>query len=111
MASSYCPSHQARMIPFGKHMLILSEAHIKCNILCTYLMKFAAIIYPSLGQLQGDLTELDKENLKTKMVEDQSKQQDQEREDECGICMETCTKMVLPFCGHSMCISCFHDWY
>lgn len=74
------------------------------------LREFYAIIYPSLGQLQGDLTELDKENLKTKMVEDQSKQQDQEREDECGICMETCTKMVLPYCGHSMCISCFHDW-
>ncbi|BBG93968.1 RING/U-box superfamily protein [Prunus dulcis] len=27
---------------------------------------------------------------------------DQDRDDECGICMENCTKMVLPNCGHSM---------
>ncbi|ONI30215.1 hypothetical protein PRUPE_1G238300 [Prunus persica] len=35
---------------------------------------------------------------------------DQDRDDECGICMENCTKMVLPNCGHSMCITCFHNW-
>lgn len=33
------------------------------------------------------------------------------RDEECGICMEACTNVVLPNCGHSMCISCFHDWY
>jgi hypothetical protein len=27
---------------------------------------------------------------------------DVEREDECGICMEACTKMVLPNCSHAM---------
>ncbi|KAK9117419.1 hypothetical protein Sjap_016366 [Stephania japonica] len=35
---------------------------------------------------------------------------DLEREDECGICMEPCAKMVLPNCLHSMCISCYRDW-
>ncbi|VAH66741.1 unnamed protein product [Triticum turgidum subsp. durum] len=36
---------------------------------------------------------------------------DAEREDECGICLETCTKMVLPNCNHAMCINCYRDWY
>lgn len=36
---------------------------------------------------------------------------DLEREDECGICLEPCTKMVLPNCCHAMCIHCYHDWY
>ena len=35
---------------------------------------------------------------------------DMEREDECGICLEPCTKMVLPNCCHAMCINCYHDW-
>lgn len=34
-----------------------------------------------------------------------------DREDECGICLETCTKMVLPNCNHAMCINCYRDWY
>lgn len=33
-----------------------------------------------------------------------------EREDECGICLEPCTKVVLPNCCHSMCIKCYRDW-
>ncbi|EOA37007.1 hypothetical protein CARUB_v10010035mg [Capsella rubella] len=33
-----------------------------------------------------------------------------EREEECGICLETCTKMVLPNCCHSMCIKCYRNW-
>jgi hypothetical protein len=36
---------------------------------------------------------------------------DDDREDECGICLETCTKMVLPNCNHAMCINCYRDWY
>lgn len=35
---------------------------------------------------------------------------DLEREDECGICLEPCTKIVLPNCCHSMCINCYRDW-
>lgn len=34
-----------------------------------------------------------------------------EGEEECDICMETGSKVVLPNCGHSMCAVCFHDWY
>ncbi|KAE8687397.1 peroxisome bioproteinsis factor 10-like isoform X2 [Hibiscus syriacus] len=37
-------------------------------------------------------------------------EKDSERDDECGICMENCTKLVLPNCGHALCISCFHEW-
>jgi len=36
---------------------------------------------------------------------------DDDREDECGICLEACTKMVLPNCNHAMCINCYRDWY
>ena len=52
------------------------------------------------------------EVLSRKRVEDKKKVSDKDidRDDECGICMETRTKMVLPNCGHSMCICCFHDW-
>lgn len=35
---------------------------------------------------------------------------DSEREEECGICLEPCTKMVLPNCCHAMCIKCYRNW-
>ncbi|GMY26407.1 RING-H2 finger protein ATL47-like isoform X1 [Fagus crenata] len=35
---------------------------------------------------------------------------DLDREDECGICLEPCTKMVLPNCCHAMCIKCYRNW-
>lgn len=35
---------------------------------------------------------------------------DIERESECGICMETKTKVVLPNCTHSLCFKCYRDW-
>ncbi|OIW14647.1 hypothetical protein TanjilG_32989 [Lupinus angustifolius] len=35
---------------------------------------------------------------------------DLQREDECGICLEPCTKMVLPNCCHNMCIRCYRKW-
>ena len=35
---------------------------------------------------------------------------DLDRDDECGICLEVCTKMVLPSCNHAMCIKCYRDW-
>ncbi|CAK9172384.1 unnamed protein product [Ilex paraguariensis] len=87
----------------------------------TSLREFYAVIYPSLQQLEGDLMELMEDSKKRtrrseiltrKRVEGKSKSSDKdpERDDECGICMENSTKMVLPNCGHSMCINCFHDW-
>ncbi|KAK9276583.1 hypothetical protein L1049_006118 [Liquidambar formosana] len=84
------------------------------------LREFYAVIYPSLRQLEGELIELEDnykrsrcmEVLGRKRVDERRKfsDKDPESDDECGICMEACTKMVLPNCGHSMCISCFHDW-
>nr|XP_008353031.2 E3 ubiquitin-protein ligase AIRP2-like isoform X1 [Malus domestica] len=85
------------------------------------LREFYAVIYPYLRQLEGEFNELEDNNNKRsrctdvlgrKRMEDRRKHSDKdlERDDECGICMENCTKMVLPNCGHSMCITCFHDW-
>lgn len=36
---------------------------------------------------------------------------DLEREEECGICMEMNSKIVLPNCNHAMCLKCYHEWY
>ncbi|KAI5448064.1 variant 3, E3 ubiquitin-protein ligase airp2 [Lathyrus oleraceus] len=35
---------------------------------------------------------------------------DLEREEECGICMEMNSKIVLPNCNHAMCLKCYHEW-
>ncbi|XP_059657771.1 E3 ubiquitin-protein ligase AIRP2-like [Cornus florida] len=84
------------------------------------LREFYAVIYPLLKQLEDDTIELEDENERTRNSEMLNRQRvegkgkhfvkDPERDDECGICMETSTKMVLPNCGHSMCNVCFHDW-
>ncbi|KAG8640045.1 E3 ubiquitin-protein ligase AIRP2 isoform X2 [Manihot esculenta] len=84
------------------------------------LREFYATIYPSLRLLEGEFIELEdisrrsrgSEVLSRKRVEDMRKQFDNEfeRDHECGICMEDSAKMVLPNCGHSLCISCFRDW-
>ncbi|CAL2231030.1 unnamed protein product [Prunus armeniaca] len=90
------------------------------------LREFYAVIYPYLRQLEGEFNELEDNNnhnynnkksrctdvLSRKKMEGWRKlsDKDQDRDDECGICMENCTKMVLPNCGHSMCITCFHNW-
>ncbi|KAJ4757122.1 RING/U-box superfamily protein [Rhynchospora pubera] len=84
--------------------------------------EFYAIIYPYLQQLESSLSEKEtvKEKGRSKEIVgrnrgDESKkimlEKDWERDDECGICMEICTKMVLPSCSHEMCIKCYRDWY
>ncbi|GFP96069.1 ring finger protein 141 [Phtheirospermum japonicum] len=79
------------------------------------LRQFYAVIYPMLKQLEGNLVELMEDNLKrTETCDlDEGKMAcaDSETEDECGICMEMDCKVVLPICGHSLCISCFNEWY
>lgn len=80
----------------------------------------AAVIYPSLRQLEGEFIELEDDTMTSqstevstrKRVEGRRKPSDNdlERDEECGICMENCTRMLLPGCGHAMCHSCFHDW-
>lgn len=80
------------------------------------LREFYAVIYPSLRLLGDEF--LDLENKKRSQCVEVSNFEDRrilsdtdpERDDECGICMDTCTKMILPNCGHALCINCFHDW-
>ena len=59
------------------------------------------------------------EDLKQKVIcidrckkrsEDVKPDLDLEWEQECGICMENNTKVVLPDCNHAMCLKCFRDW-
>ncbi|KAI8526947.1 hypothetical protein RHMOL_Rhmol12G0038300 [Rhododendron molle] len=81
---------------------------------------FYAVILPSLQRLHGDLVEWDDSNEENSDMEITGKTRpecskgfsnvDLEREDECGICLEPCTKMVLPNCCHEMCINCYRDW-
>ncbi|KAJ6689124.1 hypothetical protein OIU85_005523 [Salix viminalis] len=83
------------------------------------IREFYGVISPSLQRLHGNLEELEDvkgENSGTeslcKKVEGDNKlvNIDLEREDECGICLEPCTKMVLPNCCHAMCIKCYRNW-
>ncbi|KAM3700694.1 hypothetical protein ACB098_05G116800 [Castanea mollissima] len=80
---------------------------------------FYSVILPSLQRLNGDPDELETtqegvnglEMVVRKKLEDKKLSDvDLEREDECGICLEPCTKMVLPNCCHAMCINCYRDW-
>lgn len=79
----------------------------------------AGIILPSLQRLHSSLGELDDANedyiemlnLCSAVKGDvQLSNGDLDREDECGICLEPCTKMVLPNCCHAMCIKCYRNW-
>ncbi|KAJ4960606.1 hypothetical protein NE237_020516 [Protea cynaroides] len=58
------------------------------------------------NHIQGELTELAEKNERRECLEMRLRKtvelSNPEREDECGIFMEACTKMVLPNCGHSM---------
>lgn len=84
------------------------------------LREFYTVIYPSLVQLEGGLTEKEDKKQRSicmerykKSVDEERKklsELDLEREEECGICMETNGKVVLPTCNHSMCIRCYRDW-
>ncbi|XP_043706942.1 E3 ubiquitin-protein ligase AIRP2-like [Telopea speciosissima] len=84
------------------------------------IKEFYAVIYPTLRQLEVELTELVDKNERAEFLEMSGRRRveempklsnnDTEREDECGICMDACTKIVLPNCSHTMCISCFREW-
>ncbi|KAK9276579.1 hypothetical protein L1049_006114 [Liquidambar formosana] len=81
---------------------------------------FYAVILPSLRRLHNDIVELENTEdgnpspgiLGKKRVEGDKRVSniELEREDECGICLEPCSKMVLPNCCHAMCINCYRDW-
>ncbi|KAH7515607.1 hypothetical protein FEM48_Zijuj10G0044400 [Ziziphus jujuba var. spinosa] len=82
--------------------------------------ELTAIILPSLERLHGDFEKLDDAKEGHSSIESSGKKMimgegglanvDMEREDECGICLEPCTKMVLPNCCHAMCIKCYRNW-
>lgn len=98
---------------------ILHISYVNASSLFS-LLNLAAVIYPSLQQLEADLTELEDpkqrgrytDKFGRKGLEERRKltEKDSDREDECGICMEVCTKIVLPTCNHAMCITCYRDW-
>ncbi|CAH2069492.1 unnamed protein product [Thlaspi arvense] len=78
------------------------------------IREFYAVIFPSLLQLQKGITDL--EDRKQKEVcsmryrkKDETEkcefsEIEMEREEECGICMEMNSMVVLPNCTHSLCI-------
>eukprot|EP01018_Ginkgo_biloba_P022554 Gb_28381 [translate_table: standard] len=85
------------------------------------LREFYAVIYPSLMQLHGGITEMEDHKQRTICMERYKKKVDEERrqlcdldlerEEECGICLEPNSKIVLPNCGHAMCMTCYQEWH
>ncbi|RZC90751.1 hypothetical protein C5167_028578 [Papaver somniferum] len=85
------------------------------------IREFYAVIFPSLLQLERGISDAEDQKQKEicatkykKLVDtDSSKMSeiDQEREEECGICMEMNFKVVLPNCNHSLCMNCYRDWH
>ncbi|KAL2980345.1 hypothetical protein AAZX31_13G223900 [Glycine max] len=85
------------------------------------IREFYAIIYPSLVQLQESVADTEDKKQKAVCMERYRKRDDEEhrqpsdidieREEECGICMEMNSKIVLPDCNHVMCLTCYHEWY
>ncbi|XP_010253862.1 PREDICTED: uncharacterized protein LOC104595016 [Nelumbo nucifera] len=84
------------------------------------IREFYAVIFPSLLQLQRGITDVEdrkqRELCKTKyrkkdeMDKGKLSELDIEREEECGICMEMNSKVVLPNCNHALCVKCYRDW-
>ncbi|KAJ4778291.1 RING/U-box superfamily protein [Rhynchospora pubera] len=84
------------------------------------IREFYAVIFPSLLQLQKGISDVDDNRQKAICLERYKKRVDEERmafseidverEEECGICMEMNSKVVLPNCSHSMCLRCYRDW-
>lgn len=81
---------------------------------------WSAVIYPSLLQLEKGVTDSEDKRQKAVCMERyrrrdddcwQSSDIDIERDDECGICMEMNSKIVLPNCNHAMCLKCYREWY
>ncbi|KAF5751383.1 RING/U-box superfamily protein isoform 2 [Tripterygium wilfordii] len=85
------------------------------------IKEFYGVIFPSLLQLQRGITDV--EERKQKRIcrmryrkndeKDRGKLSDidMEREEECGICMEMNSMVVLPNCIHSLCLECYQDWH
>lgn len=84
------------------------------------IKEFYAVIFPSLLQLQRGITDMEDKKQKAVCMERYRRRDedetsslsdvDAEREEECGICMEMNSKVVLPNCTHAMCLRCYQDW-
>ncbi|CAH8349647.1 unnamed protein product [Eruca vesicaria subsp. sativa] len=87
------------------------------------IREFYGVILPSLERLHINFSDLPSDNFwypnpkaitkKTYEFEGNrfiTNNVESEREEECGICLEPCTKMVLPNCCHAMCIKCYRNW-
>ncbi|WJX76650.1 E3 ubiquitin-protein ligase airp2, variant 2 [Trifolium repens] len=85
------------------------------------LKEFYGVVFPSLLQLHRGITDVDDRKqkhlcatrYKPKDVVDKGKSCEihTQREEECDICMEMNTIVVLPNCNHSMCMKCYRDWH
>ncbi|KAK9267206.1 hypothetical protein L1049_009626 [Liquidambar formosana] len=84
------------------------------------IREFYAVIYPSLLQLQRGVSDTEDKKQKAVCMERYRRRDDEdhrqysdidiEREEECGICMEMNSKIVLPNCNHAMCLKCYREW-
>ncbi|CAM0144969.1 unnamed protein product [Urochloa decumbens] len=85
------------------------------------IREFYAVIFPSLMQLPKGISDVDDRRQKAVCTERYRRRDegdskrpvseiDAEREEECGICMEMNSKVVLPTCSHAMCIKCYRQW-
>ncbi|KAM7259431.1 hypothetical protein ACFE04_015172 [Oxalis oulophora] len=84
------------------------------------IKQFYGVIFPSLCLLQRGVTDLEhrkqkemcasKYRRKDELDKGKLSEIDIEREEECGICLETNNKFALPNCGHTLCLKCYEDW-
>ncbi|KAJ0430071.1 putative transcription factor C2H2 family [Helianthus annuus] len=82
------------------------------------IREFYGSIYPSLMQLQSGVTDSEERKQKKVCMERYKKREDEdynrysdvyiEWEEECGICMEMNSKLVLPKCNHAMSSKCLN---
>ncbi|KAL7136255.1 hypothetical protein ABFS83_10G017600 [Erythranthe nasuta] len=86
------------------------------------IREFYGVIFPSLVQLNGGISDAEERKQREICASKYGRKDDVmdkgklseieiEREEECGICMEMKTKVVLPSCSHSLCIKCYRDWW
>ncbi|KAK2361071.1 E3 ubiquitin-protein ligase AIRP2 [Trifolium repens] len=84
------------------------------------LKEFYGVVFPSLLQLHRGITDVDDRKQKHLCAtrykpkdgvdKGKSSEIDTQREEECDICLEMNTIVVLPNCNHSMCMKCYRDW-
>ncbi|XP_068638481.1 E3 ubiquitin-protein ligase AIRP2-like [Aristolochia californica] len=137
MRLSYSPA--ARLFPFlvqwadchvagqlGLLQILIYKAYVDGKTTMSVYERKATVkdfygtIFPSLIQLQKGITNVEDRKQKEmcfqkylrKKEEEKGKlsELDIEREEECGICLEMNSKVVLPNCCHALCLKCYRDW-